>query len=202
MPDQGMLVIISGPSGSGKGTVVKKLSPQDNFALSVSVTTRAPRLGEIDGIDYFFCSQQEFKNIHDQDGFLEHAQFCGNFYGTPRSYVQEQIKKNKFVVLEIDVNGALQVKKKFTNCVSIFIVPPSLEELARRLMTRNTESKESIEDRLYRAHEEIGLIEKYDYLIINNDIQETLDKIKTVVAAENLKPFRNLSAINILKNKI
>ena len=198
MADSGMLVIISGPSGSGKGTVVKKLCPENNFALSISMTTRNPRPNEIDGVDYFFCTPDEFKKVRDNNGLLEHAQFCGNFYGTPRFYVEEQIKKNKFVVLEIDVNGALQVKEKFDNCVLIFLIPPSMEELANRLINRDTESIETIEDRLNRAHEEVKLIDKYDYIIINDDVDKAVEKINTVVTAENLKPFRNTSLIKKL----
>lgn len=198
MADSGMLVIISGPSGSGKGTVVKKLCPEQNFALSVSMTTRKPRPGEVHGVDYFFCSINEFKNTRDNNGFLEHAQFCGNFYGTPRFYVEEQIAKNKYVVLEIDVNGALQVKEKFDNCILIFLIPPSMEELSHRLITRNTESKETIEDRLTRAHEEIKLIDKYDYIVINDDVDKAVEKINMIVSAESLKPFRNSSIIKNL----
>ncbi len=193
-----MLVIISGPSGSGKGTVVKKLCPEQNFALSVSMTTRKPRPGEVHGVDYFFCSIDEFKNTRDNNGFLEHAQFCGNFYGTPRFYVEEQIAKNKYVVLEIDVNGALQVQEKFDNCILIFLIPPSMEELSHRLITRNTESKETIEDRLTRAHEEIKLIDKYDYIVINDDVDKAVEKINMIVSAESLKPFRNSSIIKKL----
>ena len=115
MSDEGLLIILSGPSGSGKGTIVKKLKQKDNFAVSISVTTREPRPGEKHGIDYLFCNREEFIKIRDQGGFLEHAQFCGNLYGTPKFYIDEQIKKKKFVILEIDVNGALQVKDKVSN---------------------------------------------------------------------------------------
>lgn len=198
MADSGMLVIISGPSGSGKGTVVKNLRSENNFALSISMTTREPRPGEIHGTDYFFCTPNEFKNVRDSNGLLEHAQFCGNFYGTPRFYVEEQIAKNKFVVLEIDVNGALQVKEKFDNCILIFLIPPSMKELSRRLIFRNTESAETIEDRLYRAREEVKLIGKYDYLIINDKVDNAVEKINMVVAAENLRPIRNASTIKKL----
>ena len=201
MFNNGMLVIISGPSGSGKGTIVKKLRPENNFALSVSMTTRKPRPGEINGVDYFFCTPEKFKNIRDNNGFLEHAQFCGNFYGTPRFYVEEQIKNNKFVVLEIDVNGALQVKEKFDNCVLIFLIPPSMDELANRLINRNTETPETIEDRLYRAREEVKLIDKYDYLIVNDEIDLAVKKINMIVTAENLRPFRNSGFIKKLNDR-
>ena len=195
---RGMLVIISGPSGSGKGTVVKKLSPENNFALSVSMTTRKPRAGEVDGVDYFFCTPEEFVKIRDEDGLLEHAQFCGNYYGTPRFYVERQIKENKFVVLEIDVNGALQVKEKFDNCVLIFLVPPTMEELKNRLINRNTETMDTIEDRLYRAREEVKLINKYDYLIINEDVDRAVEQINMIVQTENLRPKRNTDTIKKL----
>ena len=200
MADGGLLVIISGPSGSGKGTVVKKLKPENNFALSVSMTTRNPRPGEIDGVDYFFRTPDEFKIIRDNNGFLEHAQFCGNFYGTPRFYVEKQIKNNKFVVLEIDVNGALQVKDKFNNCILIFLVPPSMRELADRLIKRNTETPKTIEDRLYRAREEVRLIDKYDNLVVNDDIDLAVEKINMIVTAENLRPFRNKSFVKELNS--
>ena len=194
----GMLVIISGPSGSGKGTVVKRLLPENNFALSISMTTRKPRKGEKNGVDYFFCSASEFAKIRDQNGFLEHAQFCGNFYGTPKFYVEEQIKKNKFVVLEIDVNGALQVREKINNCVLIFLIPPTMQELRRRLTARNTETPETIEDRLYRAKEEVKLMDQYDYIVVNDNVETAVKKINIIAQAESLRSSRNKYIIDKL----
>ncbi|MDR2751919.1 MAG: guanylate kinase [Clostridiales bacterium] len=192
---KGMLVIISGPSGSGKGTVVKRLDPSRNYALSISVTTRAPRLGEVDGRDYFFCRQEEFIRMRDQNELLEHAVYCGHFYGTPKRYVQEQIAKGKAVVLEIEVNGALQVRDKFKDSVLIFLMPPTMEELHRRLVNRNTEGALAIEDRLKKANEEIKLVDKYDYLVVNDDIANAVNQIDVIVEAESLKPKRCMDAI-------
>ena len=191
MSDEGILIIVSGPSGSGKGTIVKKLKQKNNFALSISMTTREPRPVEKHGVDYFFCDRNEFIKIRDQGGFLEHAQFCGNLYGTPKSYVDEQIKKGKFVVLEIDVNGALQVKNKISNCILIFVIPPTLDELKKRLIGRNTETSQKIIDRLDRAKEEIKLIYDYDYIVVNDDIDTAVEKISIIVEAESLRPARN-----------
>ena len=191
MSDEGILIILSGPSGSGKGTIVKKLKQKDNFAVSISVTTREPRPGEKHGIDYLFCNREEFIKIRDQGGFLEHAQFCGNLYGTPKFYIDEQIKKKKFVILEIDVNGALQVKDKVSNCILVFIVPPTIDELKKRLIGRNTETPQKIIDRLDRAKEELKLIYDYDYIVVNDDIDMAIKKIEKIVEAESLRPARN-----------
>jgi len=201
MYSKGMLVIISGPSGSGKGTVVKGLRPEDGYALSISMTTRKKRDGEVEGKDYFYCTVEEFEEIRDRGELLEHAQFCGNFYGTPRSYVQEQIEKGKAVVLEIDVNGALQVQEKFPDAVLIFLMPPTKEILSARLIGRNTEDKETIEYRLRRANEEIQLIDQYDYLVINDEIADAVGRINTIVKAEFLKPRRNSAAIQHFKGE-
>jgi len=196
---KGMLVIISGPSGSGKGTVVKRLDPKRNYALSISVTTRPPRDGEMDGRDYFFCTLEKFEYMRDNNQLLEHALYCSHFYGTPRNYVEEQIKRGKAVVLEIEVNGALQVREKFEDAVLIFLMPPTLADLHSRLMRRNTEDADTIEDRIKRAHEEIKLISKYDYLVINDKVADAVNHINTIVDAESLKPSRNQDAIKHFK---
>jgi len=198
--NSGMLIIISGPSGSGKGTVVKALD-KSRYALSVSVTTREKRAGETDGLDYFFRTMEEFEEMRESGKLLEHAYFCGNCYGTPRDYVEKKINEGQTVVLEIEVNGALQVREKFSNCILIFLVPPTMEELARRLVTRNTESAETIEDRLYRAEEEIELIDKYDYLVINDRLEEAVRRIDGIVQVESLKPFRSKGLVQDLKNR-
>ena len=192
---KGMLLIISGPSGSGKGTVVQKLIPSEEFALSISVTTRKPRPGEVDGKDYFFIDVAEFERMREQGELLEHALFVGNMYGTPKKYVLEQIELGKTVILEIEVNGALQIKDKFDDCVLIFLMPPTMAELKNRLTGRATESEETIDYRLRRACEEIQLISKYDYLVINDQIPDTIDDIKLIVGAERLKPMRNSEEI-------
>ncbi len=199
MQTKGMLIVISGPSGSGKGTVVKQLNDDEKFALSISMTTRQPRVGEVNGKDYFFCEREEFEKIRDEGGLLEHAQFVGNMYGTPKSYVLEQIEKNKVVVLEIDVNGALQVKELFPECVLIFLMPPTKEILRCRLVGRNTEEPAVIERRLKKADEEIELISKYDYLLINDLVENAVNKINSIVDAERLVPKRNQEIINNFK---
>ena len=192
---QGMLVIISGPSGSGKGTVVKRLCAHEAFALSVSVTTRKPRPGETDGRDYFFTTEDDFKNMRENGELLEHALYVNNYYGTPRSYALEQIKNGKIVVLEIDVQGALQVRDKFKEAVLVFLMPPSMDELAARLRARGSEDDVTIEARLKKAYEELPLISKYDYLVVNDDVNQATGEINAIVTAELLRPARSTSLI-------
>jgi len=188
---KGMLVIISGPSGSGKGTVVTRLRKARNFALSISLTTRKPRPGERDGHDYFFTTQQDFFRQRDDDELLEHALYVGNYYGTPRRYVEEQISLGKALVLEIEANGALQVKAKFPDAVMIFLIPPTRAELYNRLIHRNTEDLPTIEERMRRAAEEIKLVNRYDYVVVNDTVDRAVAQIKTIVEAESLKPRRS-----------
>ena len=191
-----MLVIISGPSGSGKGTVVKRLDPALGYAVSISVTTRNPREGEVHGRDYFFITEDEFVEMRQDNMLLEHFAYVGNYYGTPRSYVEEQIANGKIVVLEIEVNGALQVKEKFPEAVLVFLMPPTLTELEHRLVTRATEDSVTIEARLKRTLEEIPLINQYEYLVINDVIDDAVAKVNTLVAAERLRPKRNEKAVS------
>jgi len=193
---EGMLVIISGPSGSGKGTVVKELDPARGYAVSISVTTRKPRPGEVDGKDYFFISEDMFIDMREQNELLEHFAYVGNYYGTPKPYVEEQIAKGKIVVLEIEVNGALQVKEKFPEAVLVFLMPPTFTELERRLISRGTEDAITIEDRLKKSLEEVPLIDKYDYLVINEKVPDAVQKIDAITHAERLRPKRNKQIIN------
>ncbi len=188
MSIKGMLIVISGPSGSGKGTVVNELRKNEMYALSVSMTTRLPRLNEKDSVDYFFRTKEEFLKIREADGFLEHAEFVGNMYGTPKSYVEEKINEGKAVILEIDVIGALQVKKIFNECILIFLIPPTKEILRERLIGRNTEDAIIIERRLKKAEDEITQIDNYDYLIINDKVLNAVNQISCIVSAERLKP--------------
>ena len=194
-----MLVIISGPSGSGKGTVVRELCKNPDYSLSISMTTRAKRKGEVHGKDYFFCKESEFIEKRDNSELLEHAVFCGNLYGTSKAYVEEEIEKGKAVILEIDVEGALQVKEKFNDAVLIFLMPPTMEELYHRLLSRNTENKLTIEQRLIRAKKEIKHIEEYDYLVINDEVLKAAKKINTITMSEYLKPHRNKFSIENFK---
>ncbi|MCL2361143.1 MAG: guanylate kinase [Defluviitaleaceae bacterium] len=192
---EGMLVIISGPSGSGKGTVVKELDPANGYAVSISVTTRKPRPGEVDGKDYFFITEEEFANMREENKLLEHFAYVGNYYGTPRPYVEDQIVKGKIVVLEIEVNGALQVKEKFPEAVLVFLMPPTFTELERRLVNRGTENAVTIEDRLKQSMEEVPLIHQYDYLVINDKVHSAVAKVDAIANAERLRPKRNKQTI-------
>jgi len=198
---EGILLIISGPSGSGKGTVVKELDPAKDYARSISVTTRKPRVGEEHGRDYFFTTEENFHNMRQENALLEHAVYVNNFYGTPKNYVEEQIAKGKVVVLEIEVYGALQVREKFPEAVLIFLMPPSVNELEMRLTTRGTEDVVTIEARLKKTIEELPFVEKYDYLVINDDVSLAVEKIDAIVMAERLRPKRLKNEINKFLNK-
>ena len=197
--NRGMMIVISGPSGAGKGTIIPKIIADGGFALSVSVTTRPPRPNEVDGKDYFFLTEQEFFARRDSGGLLEYTNFGGYYYGTPKSYVEETIAAGMTVLLEIEVDGALQVKEKFKESILIFISPPDKKELEIRLIQRGTQSAESIRERLKIADTEISNIDKYDYLVINDTVENAVHKIKSIVTAERLKPFRNFDTILKLK---
>lgn len=194
MKRKGMLVIISGPSGSGKGTIVKKLN-RDDYALSISMTTRSPRPNELDGKDYFFTTKEHFIKLRQEGQLLEHAEFVGNMYGTPKKYVEDQIAIGKAVILEIDVVGALQIKEKFEDSILIFLMPPSFKELANRLVGRQTEDMLTIEKRIKRAKNEVLHINKYDYFLINDDVDIAVNSINAIIDSEYLKPHRNIDKI-------
>ncbi|NDO46807.1 guanylate kinase [Clostridium sp. MD294] len=193
MKKEGMLVIISGPSGSGKGTVVKELVQKEDFALSISATTRTPRTGEIDGVHYYFYSKETFEEMKNQNELLEWAEFCGNYYGTPRKYVEQQMSQGKNVILEIEVQGALQIKKLYSDCILVFLVPPNIKELQKRLTQRGTEDKQTIDRRMNRAVEEMEFVPQYDYIVINDTITETAEAICAIVKAEGMKSSRNIN---------
>lgn len=192
--DKGLLIVISGPSGVGKGTVRKALFNRkgQNFDYSVSMTTRKPREGEIEGKDYYFVSKEEFEQRIKDGKFLEHAEFVGNYYGTPLDKVQEKLDQGKEVVLEIEVNGALQVRDKVKDAVLIFIVPPTKEELYNRLKGRGTESEEIIQKRIDKAQREFPLADKYDYIVVNDDVDNAADRIMAIVRAEHAKTSRSI----------
>lgn len=202
MKEQGILLIISGPSGSGKGTVVERLCRDKEFSLSVSATTRRPREYEKDGVHYFFHTQEEFLAMRDNMELLEWAEFCGNYYGTPRKYVMEQLMEGRNVILEIEVQGALQVKKIFPDGVLVFLIPPNLEELGKRLTNRGTEEKEEINRRIHRALEELELVQEYDYVAINDTVEQAVADIRAVVRAERMKCSRNKNIQKIFKGEM
>jgi len=182
MSHKGVLVVISGFSGAGKGTLMKELLKQyPNYALSISATTRQPRPGELDGREYYFVTENEFLNMVDQDQMIEYACYCGRYYGTPRTYVEEQMKNGKDVLLEIEIQGALQIKKKFPETILVFIATPTAEILRNRLVGRGTESPEVIEARLARAVEEAEGMEQYDYVLVNDDLAECTAQLHQVI---------------------
>lgn len=195
MNKKGLLVIISGPSGAGKGTVVSDLIKNKSYALSTSITTRQAREGEIDGVHYFFVDTQNFKKMIERNELLEYAKFCENYYGTPIFYVEQQLKKGKNVILEIEVQGALQVKERYKDAILIFLTPPNIIELRNRLEKRATETIEKINMRMKRAKEEIKLINKYDYIVINNIVEDAVNNINSIVESEKMSAKRHIDLI-------
>lgn len=182
---KGKLFVISGPSGAGKGTICKEvLDGERNIKMSVSMTTRAPRDGEIDKIHYHFVDHEKFLTLIEDDGFLEHANVYGNFYGTPKKQVMEWLEQGIDVILEIDVQGALQVKKSYPEGVFIFILPPSIEELKKRIMGRGSETEETMARRLGAALREISCIDQYDYRVINEDLDTAIGCVRSIITAE------------------
>lgn len=186
--DKGILIVVSGFSGAGKGTLMKKLLENyDNYALSVSATTRAPRQGETHGKEYFFKTVEEFEKMIAQDELIEYAKYVDNYYGTPESYVTEQLEAGRDVILEIEIQGALKVKEKYPDTLLLFVTPPSAEELKARLVGRGTESMEVIEARMRRAIEEAQYMDSYDYLIVNDDLDVCMEDMHQVIQAEHKK---------------
>ena len=192
MSERGLLIVFSGPSGVGKGTVRQEIfsTPDHKFEYSVSMTTRAQRPGEVDGKDYFFRSREEFEELIRNGQMLEYAEYVGNYYGTPLTYVNETLDKGIDVFLEIEVQGALQVKKKVPDAVFIFLTPPDLNELQERLVGRGTNSEEVIAQRIERAREEIALMSEYDYAIVNDEVPLAAERVKRVIEAEHFRVDR------------
>lgn len=191
MQQSGILFVLSGPSGAGKGTICQELLRQiPNLQYSVSATTRKPRLGETNGINYWFKEKEEFEEMIKNDLLLEYAEVYGNYYGTPKEQVLKVLKSGKNVVLEIDPQGAMQVKAKFPEGVFIYILPPSLDELAARITKRGTDSKDSIKKRLAAATEEIQYALKYDYVVVNDKVETAVDSIATIISAEKFNSKR------------
>lgn len=185
---RGNLIILSGPSGVGKGTVLSALMKDyDDIHYSVSATTRKPRVGEKNGDDYYFMSEDKFESLVEKDEFLEWAEVHNNYYGTPKKYVEENLDQGEDVILEIDIQGAQQIKDKYPDGVFIFLLPPSLEELKARIHHRGTETEEAIKTRMKNAEKEMNKVENYDYAVINEQIEEAINKLKAIIIAERCK---------------
>lgn len=203
MKQKGILMVLSGFSGAGKGTLVRELLKKyDNYALSVSMTTRAPREGERDGVEYFFSTTEKFEDTIEKDGLIEYACYCGNYYGTPKAYVEEQMAAGKDVILEIEIQGALKIKEKFPESLLVFVTPPDAEELKRRLEGRGTETAEVIAQRLARAAEESEGMDAYDYIVINDDLNRCVDEVHALVAAAKNAPVRCQEFIEKIREEL
>ncbi|WP_099352371.1 guanylate kinase [Fredinandcohnia onubensis] len=192
MKERGLLIVLSGPSGVGKGTVRKAIfsQPDTKFQYSISMTTRKPREGEVDGVDYFFKSKEEFEELIKNDKLLEWAEYVGNYYGTPIDYVESTLQEGRDVFLEIEVQGALQVRKAFPEGLFIFLAPPSLKELKNRIVTRGTETDDLILNRMKVAKEEIEMMDAYDYVVENDQVELACDRINAIVTAEHCRRDR------------
>ena len=203
MKDRGILIIVSGFSGAGKGTVMKKLmSDYDNYALSISATTRKPRPGEENGREYFFKTVEEFENMIENDLLIEYAKYVGNYYGTPKEYVESMLDEGKDVILEIEMQGAMKVKEKMPDTLLVFVTPPSAAILKERLVGRGTEDMDTVNARLSRAYEEADYMEKYDYLLINDDLEECVKELHNIIRSEHSKVSRNFNKINFFREDL
>lgn len=204
MKQKGILIVVSGFAGTGKGTVMKGLVSKysEQYALSVSMTTREPRPLEQHGREYYFSTKEQFEDKIKEDGFIEYACYCGNYYGTPRDYVEEQLEAGKDVLLEIELQGALQVKAKRPETMLVFVLPPSAEVLYSRLVNRGTETVEVIEQRMNRAVEESQGIEQYDYIVVNDDIDVCVESLHQMIQSEKQKASRNLSFIENIRKEL
>lgn len=199
-PKKGILIVLSGPSGTGKGTVAKGMQRKNkNVYFSISATTRKPRYNEIDGKDYYFMSKDEINDIINTGNMLEYAQYCGNIYGTPKKAIIDQLNNGKDVLLDIDVQGGAQVKEKIPDCISVFLLPPSLKVLEQRLRDRKTDSEENIKKRLKAAVGELDQVKNYDYLVVNDDLDNCVNDVLHILNSEKLKTFR---MIDILKGVV
>ena len=200
---KGILVVVSGFSGSGKGTIMKKLMSKygENYSLSISATTRAPRPGEIHGVDYFYLTTEEFEDMIEKDELIEYAKYVSNYYGTPKAYVEEQLQAGRNVILEIEMQGALKVKKKYPDTILLFVTAPSADEVKKRLMGRNTESMEVIDARMQRAYEESFGLDDYDYLVINDDLDECVECVNSIIMGERMEDTKCNTCCRVSANK-
>ena len=203
MNHQGILVVVSGFSGAGKVTLMKELLKRyDNYALSISATTRAPREGETDGKEYFFVTKEQFEKMRDERKLVEYAQYVNNYYGTPKEYVEQKMAEGKDVILEIEIQGALKVKKRFPDALLLFVTPPSAEELRRRLVGRGTETLEVINARLARAAEEASGMEAYDYLLINDDLDRCVEEMHQLIQLQHRKTSYHLDFLSKMREDL
>ena len=203
MKEKGILIVVSGFSGAGKGTLMKELLKRyDNYALSISATTRAPREGETDGKEYFFVTKEQFEKMRDERKLVEYAQYVNNYYGTPKEYVEQKMAEGKDVILEIEIQGALKVKKRFPDALLLFVTPPSAEELRRRLVGRGTETLEVINARLARAAEEASGMEAYDYLLINDDLDRCVEEMHQLIQLQHRKTSYHLDFLSKMREDL
>ncbi len=200
---RGLLLVLSGPSGVGKGTLcarLRELSPE--LVYSVSATTRKPRAGEVDGVNYFFKTHEQFRDMIEADELLEWAEYVGNYYGTPKSFVEETIAQGRDIILEIEVQGAMKVKERFPEAVFIFVLPPSLAELEKRIVNRGTETESVIRSRMEAAIEELKLMEHYDYAVVNDVVDMACERVQSIIKAEHSKCERIVPALKSWLNEV
>ncbi len=202
MEQKGLLIVISGFSGAGKGTLVKELVDRYGYSLSISCTTREPRPGEVDGVDYHFKTKEEFERLIDYNGFIEYAQYVENYYGTPRKFVEEEMAAGHNVILEIEVQGAINIKKQYPDAVTMFITAPSAEILKDRLHGRGSEDETTINKRMKRAITEADSMPVYEYIVVNDDLDECVDQVQSIIIAEGSKSKYKESFINEIKDEL
>ena len=203
MNEHGMLVVVSGFSGAGKGTLMKELlNRYENYALSISATTRAPRTGEVDGKEYFFVTEEHFNDMIEKEELIEYAQYVNHSYGTPKEYVLNQMKMGKDVILEIEIQGALKVKERFPEAILLFVMPPNAQELKRRLVGRGTESMEVINARLRRASEEAQGMEAYDYILINDEIDTCVEEMHLMIQVQHKRASNNMAFLSQIREEL
>jgi len=203
MNEHGMLVVVSGFSGAGKGTLMKELlNRYENYALSISATTRTPRTGEVDGKEYFFVTEEHFNDMIEKEELIEYAQYVNHSYGTPKEYVLNQMKKGKDVILEIEIQGALKVKERFPEAILLFVMPPNAQELKRRLIGRGTESMEVINARLRRASEEAQGMEAYDYILINDEIDTCVEEMHLMIQVQHKRASNNMAFLSQIREEL
>ena len=201
--EKGLLFVVSAPAGCGKDTILEQLfKVTENVGYSVSATSRAPREGEVDGVHYHFRTREQFEQMIKNEEVLEYTEYCGNYYGTPRKAVEDMLNAGKDVILKIEVEGAMNIKRLFPECCLVFILPPSMQELERRLRKRGTETEEKIIERTAQAREELKFAENYDYLIVNDKLDACVEEVHSIIHNEHFRVSRNLSAISDMRHQL